>query len=662
MTTYPHLFSPLCVGHLSVPNRIVSTAHQSRMGEEVAGERHIAYHLAKITGGVGMDVVFATASVHPTSPTGGDLSMAVWEDTCIPHFQRVTRVLRAPATGAALLCQITHRGRHTHSDSGAWQPVLAPSVRIDDLYRDVPRELDAEDMDWLIESYAAAARRVREGGFDGVEVLAAYTHLLDQFWSPRDNTRSDQYGGDLDGRMRFALRVLDAVRQAVGRDFIVGLKISGDDMLAGGIDAGMACDIAVTLAASGHIDYLNVIGGTGGYRDVRALAIPGIEQPHAVYAHLAQMVRRAVALPIIATGRIVTPAEAEQVIATGQADLVSMTRALLADPDLPRKAQQGHAAEIRHCTGCNEGCIGRNYEGQSVICIQNPTIGREESLGALQPAARPGHVMVIGGGVAGMEAARVAALRGHRVTLFERGECLGGQVVLAARAPKRGEYIGNARWLERQIERLPSVDVRLGRQTSAGDVLALQPDAVIVATGALPARPALPGLDAPHVLDAEQVFRHGLAALPSTLPHPRVAVIDEEGYARGVGVADLLAEQGCRVQYVTSQYMPAQRLPDMVRVPVLRRLYGHGVVFHPNLIVLGVEGPTVRLRQFFCADGEVTLDGMDAVVLAYPPRAENALARELAGRVPDLRAIGDCVAPRGVAGAILEGTLAGRAV
>lgn len=659
MTEYPHLFSPLRVGPLTVPNRIVSTAHQSRMGEESADERHIAYHLAKISGGVGMDVVFATASVHPTSPTGGDLSMAVWDDACIPHLQRVTAALHAPGTGAALLCQITHRGRHTHSDSGAWLPVLAPSVRTDDLYRDVPQEIEREDMSWLVEAYAAAAARVRQGGFDGVEVLAAYTHLLDQFWSPRDNGREDEYGGDLAGRMRFSLRVLDAVRRAAGPDCIVGLKISGDDMLEGGIDPAMACQIARTLAESGYVDYLNVIGATGGHRIIRALAIPGIEQPHAVYAHLAAMIRREVSIPIIATGRIVTPAEAEQVIASGQADLVSMTRALLADPALPRKARGGDTAAIRQCTGCNEGCIGRNYEGQTVICIQNPTIGREQSLGTLQPAERPGMVAVVGGGVAGMEAARVAALRGHRVVLFERDARLGGQVLLAARAPQRGEYIGNARWLERHIERLPAIEVRLGHGASAADVLALQPEAVIVATGALPARPNLPGLDGARVLDAEAVFAG--AALSSSGPHPRVVVIDEEGYARGAGVADLLAERGCRVEFVTSQYMPAQRLPDMVRVPILRRLYGQRVRFHPNLVVLGVEGTTVRLRQFF-SDEEITIDGVDAVVLAYPPRAENALARELKGRVSWLRAIGDCVAPRGIASAILEGTLAGRAI
>lgn len=662
MPEYPHLFSPLRVGHVTVPNRIVSTAHQSRMDDGVPGERHIAYHLAKITGGVGMDVVFATVSVHPTSPTDGDQSVQGWDDTCIPHYRRVNAALRAPGTGAALLCQITHRGRHAHNDTGAWLPIVAPSVRTDDLYRDVPRELDGGDMEWLVDAYATAARRVREGGFDGIEILGAYTHLIDQFWSPVDNRRDDDYGGDLAGRMRFSLRVLAAVRRAVGRDFVVGLKISGDDMIDGGINPEMAVQIARTLAGSGHIDYLNVIGATGGHRVTRARAIPGIEQPHAVYAHLAEMVRRVVSIPIIATGRIVTPAEAEALIAVGKADLVSMTRPLLADPDLPRKALNDRADDIRYCTGCNEGCIGRNYEGQTVICIQNPVIGREAALGVIEPAERPGSVVVVGGGVAGMEAARVAAARGHRVVLFERDERLGGQVLLAARAPKRAEYIGNARWLERQVERQAGIEVRLGRAATVEDVLALQPDAVIVATGAQPCRPDQPGLDAPRVFSTEEVFaRQGLPRGGDSAEMPHVVVIDEEGYARGVGVADLLAEQGCRVDYVTSQYMPAQRLPDMVRVPILCRLYAHHVCFHPNLELRGMEGRTVRLRQFFC-DDEAEIDGVDAVVLAYPPRADDALARALKGRVPCLHLAGDCLAPRGIAHAILEGTLAGRAV
>jgi 2,4-dienoyl-CoA reductase-like NADH-dependent reductase (Old Yellow Enzyme family) len=668
MADYPHLFSPLRVGHMTVPNRIVSTAHQGRMHDGTPGDRHIRYHLAKIVGGVGMDVVFAIVSVHPSSPTASDQAVPGWNDDCIAPFQRVTSALRGPGTGAALICQITHRGRRMRSDSGDWLPALSPSAHSDDLYRGVPHVLDDEDVEWLVEAFAATAARVRAGGFDGVEVLAAYTHLVDQFWSPLDNWRQGTYGGDLAGRMRFSLRVLAAIRTVVGRNFIVGLKITGDDMLDGGIDPPMACAIARTLAESGHVDYLNVIGATNGNRISRALSVPGIEQPHAVYAHLAQMIKREVAIPVIATGRIVTPGEAESVIASGKADLVSMTRALLADPDLPRKAQSGRTDQIRTCTGCNEGCIGRNYEGQSVICIQNPVIGREAQLDALAPADRPARVVVVGGGVAGMEAARVAALRGHRVVLFEAGAQLGGQVLLAARAPHREEYVGNARWLERQIAQLERVEVRLNRPAGVEDVLALEPDAVILATGARPARPALPGLDGPRVQDAEAVFaqitgRVGdrpplLAGLPE---RAHVVVVDEEGYVKGMGVGDLLASMGCRVEFVTSQYMPGQQLPDMVRAPILRRCYGNRVRFHPNLVLCGMRGTSVLCRQFFAED-ELEIENVDLLVLAYPPRVDDALARVLKGKVAQLRTVGDCVAPRGVASAILEGTLAGRAV
>ncbi len=298
-------------------------------------------------GGVGMDVIFATVGVHPTSPVSGDQSVAGWDDACIRHFQRVTKALREPGTGAALLCQITHRGRRARGDTGDWLAPVAPSALGDEIYRSIPRAIEPEDVEWLVAAFAAAAARVRAGGFDGVEVLAAYSHLLDQFWSPNANRRDDEYGGDLERRMRFSLRVLDAVRDAVGRDFIVGLKLTGDDMLAGGIGPEMAREIARTLAASGNIDYINVIGATGDNRIVRALSIPGIEQPHAVFASLAAAVREVVSIPVVATGRIVTPGEAERLIAEGKADLVSMTRALLSDPNLPRKARTGRIYDFQ---------------------------------------------------------------------------------------------------------------------------------------------------------------------------------------------------------------------------------------------------------------------------------------------------------------------------
>jgi NADPH-dependent 2,4-dienoyl-CoA reductase/sulfur reductase-like enzyme len=380
------------------------------------------------------------------------------------------------------------------------------------------------------------------------------------------------------------------------------------------------------------------------------------------------MVRREVSIPVMATGRIVTPGEGERLIAGGNADLVAMTRAILADPDLPRKAKGGRTADIRYCTGCNEGCIGRNYEGQSVICIQNPVIGRERELGALVPTATPGTVAVIGGGVAGMEAARVAALRGHRVILFEKSDQLGGQVLLAARAPKRGEYIGNARWLEHQLHALPTVELRMGQEADVDTIVALQAATVIVATGASPCSPSKPGIDRPTVVHAETVFERvagDTASLHSIHPAlhqgAHIVVIDEEGYAKGVGVADLLATLGCDVDFVTSQYMPAQQLPDMPRVPILRSLYAHEVRFHPNLLLESVEGESVHYKQFF-ADHRVVIEGVDLVVLAYQPRADDTLARQLKGLVADLRCIGDCVAPRSIASAILEGTLVGRSV
>jgi dimethylglycine catabolism A len=372
---FPRLFSPIVLGPRAAPNRIASTAHQSRLSSENA---HIDYHAAKLRGGVGTDVVFATTSVHPTSSPSEDGSLSGWDDDCVGIFERTVRGLREVSEETLLLCQLTHRGRRSGSESGAWLPALAPSSVGDEIVATVPKELTAPEIEELVEAFGKAAARVRRGGFDGVEILAAYGHLVDQFWSPGVNERTDEY--DLPRGTRFALEVLRAVRDSVGPDMVVGVKLAGDDLLPDGVGPEQAVAVARAIAGSGAVDYLNVIGGTGMERVVRARAIPGIEQPHGVYAHLAAEIRAATGLPIVATARIVRPEEAEQLLAAGDCDQVSMTRPIMSDPDMPRKARAGQLTRIRYCTGCNEGCIGRNYEGRSIICIQNPILTREREL------------------------------------------------------------------------------------------------------------------------------------------------------------------------------------------------------------------------------------------------------------------------------------------
>ncbi len=357
----------------------------------------------------------------------------------------------------------------------------------------------------MIEHYAEACRRLKACGFDGCDLAFYDDQLPDQFWTPAINRRQDAYGGSLENRMRFSLEVLEAVRAAVGRDFIVGARVSGDDRYPGGLGPDELIDIIVRLDQTGLLDYFTVTGGTISTYRSRGYNIPSAYFPPATFTGLSQRIREAVRAPVIVTGRIVRPDQAEAVLREGSADLVGMTRALIADPELPNKAREGRLDDIRVCMGSNEGCIDRLYFGLPIQCVQNPVIGHELEWATLTSATQPKSVLVIGGGPAGMEAARVAALRGHDVTLVERANELGGAILIACKAPGWEAYRGSVDWLEGQLRKLP-VEIRTGHEATVDSVLAEEPEVVIVATGAEPRRPNIPGADLPHVVTAAEVL------------------------------------------------------------------------------------------------------------------------------------------------------------
>src|SRR5206468_2398795 len=382
----------------------------------------------------------------------------------------------------------------------------APSQIPERVHREVPHELEGEQIAELVRAFGAAARRCRDAGLDGIELSMAHNHLIDQFWSPLFNERLDEYGGSLENRMRFAVEVLTEIRRRVGRDFVVGARISGDELTRGGLTASDMAAITRRLAASGLVDFLSVIGGGAHTYSLQAAAVPNMSFTTGVYVPLTAAIKEAAPqMPILHASRIVDPAHADRIIAAGHVDVVGMTRALIADPDLPRKAREGRLDDIRTCVGANEGCIDRIYQGKAVTCVQNPATGREGELGDLRRAATAKRVVVVGGGVAGLEAARVAALRGCRVVLLEKTAELGGQVLLAARAPARAEYAGIVRFLAGQIRKL-GVDVRLGMEATAALVLGERPDAVVVATGSHPHIPPVPGSDGKHVVTDRDVL------------------------------------------------------------------------------------------------------------------------------------------------------------
>jgi N,N-dimethylglycine/sarcosine dehydrogenase len=645
---FPLLFSPFLLKGIALKNRIASTPHSDGMAEDgLVTERLLAYFRAKAVGGAGLIMGPAGSAVHATSPTraGG---LELYREDAEAGLARLAAVVHS--ADAAYIPQLTHWGRRGSSGDRP-QPLLAPSAIPEPVSGENPRALDEEEIATIVAGYAAAARRVQAAGADGVDIVAFANHLPDQFWSPLSNRRRDRYGGSLENRMRFSLEVLTAIRGATDPAFVVGLRISGDEFVEGGLGPGELQEIAGHLARSGLIDYLSVSGGAGMTPWAQAAVVPGHWWPQGCYAGYAKALREiAGRLPILYAGRVVRPEMAERLLADGACDLVAMTRGILTDPELPNKAREGRLAEIRYCVGANV-CIGRRYgHYQPVACIYNPSAGREgelEPLSAARPARR---IVVVGGGPAGLETARVAAERGHRVVLFEASGELGGHVLLEAAVPHRHELRGIPDYYRRQLERL-GVDLRLGVTASAEVVRGERPDAVVVATGSRPALPE-PAGEAMPILTADEVLAGRRAA-------GRVLVFDDEGRYRGPGAALLLARQGATVEIVTPDLHVGMRLDPSNLAPFYRHLFEAGLVFTPNHELTGAAVTAVRLRNVFTGR-ESERRPVDVLVVALLRRMpQDALYRELRGE-GEVHLVGDASAARPTDKVILEAAVLAR--
>ena len=538
----------------------------------------------------------------------------------MPGLARLARAVHEG--GAAYIPQLTHWGRRGSSGDRP-EPLLAPSAIPEPVSGENPRALSEEEIADIVAGYAAAARRAQEAGADGVDIVAFANHLPDQFWSPLSNRRCDRYGGSLENRLRFVLEVLAAIRGATGPAFVVGMRISGDEMIEGGLGPRELQEIARHVAGTGRLDYLSVSGGAGMTPWAQAAVVPGHWWPQGCYAGYAKAMREvAGGLPILYAGRVVRPEMAERLLADGACDLVAMTRAILADPELPEKARTGRLDEIRHCVGANV-CIGRRYgHYQPVACVYNPTAGRELELPPPAPARPARRLVVVGGGPAGLETARVAASRGHRVILLEAAEELGGHIVLEAAIPHRHELRGIADYYRRELTRL-GVEVRLGVTATPDRVRAEQPDAVVVAAGSRPARPDLP-LEGMPVLTADEVLAGRRAS-------GRVLVFDDEGRYRGPGAALLLAAAGAAVEIATPELHVGIRLDPSNLVPFYRHLVRAGITLTPSHELRGAAAGAVRLRNVF-GDADVERAPVDALVVALLRREpEDALYHALRG-------------------------------
>jgi len=660
VSAYPHLFSPLEIGNVTVRNRILQTAHVKLFAQNaVDSQRNVDYQVARAKGGAGL-LITGNRVVHPTSTTGFPRVAWAFRDDAVEANRRLTQAVHEH--GAVIFEQLNHFGLNASSDSADDLRVLwGPSAVKSPAYGETPKAMEGEDIRELVDWWGRCAALSREGGFDGTEVHISHSYLLHQFLSPLYNKRTDDYGGSFENRLRLAREVIGEVRRSVGTDWVVGVRISLSDFVPGALDIDDAVRVAKQLEADGQIDYVNVTAA--GYHNIFK-AIEPADTPDGYLVDLAAAVKEGVEhLPVFTIGGIKDPALAEEILAAGRADMVAMTRAQIADPEFANKAREGREDEIVHCIRGNQGCIGRVFKGLAISCTVNPSAGREGRLGTLPAADRPARWLVAGGGPAGMKAAETLALRGHSVVLVEREPELGGQVNLIVKAPGREEFGWIRRDLERSLHRL-GVDVRLGTEASAQLVEELAPDGVIVATGALPSRTgfssvnplveSLPGAGQENVVTAWDVLR-GSATVGE-----RVVVLDDDGGRYAAGVAEVLLDQGRSVELVSrfNALFPAT-LFTLDMATVYGRLLGKGLTSQLNSWAKQIDGGSMTIFNLYTGS-EVTLDGVDTVVLATGATADAALYFDLKGTVVNLHRIGDCLAPRKLDHAIYEGYMAGR--
>lgn len=639
-----HVFEPIRIGACEIPNRIVRTAHGTHFAHTELNDRFTAYHLARAKGGCGLTIL-EIASVHPSSV----VTIRNFDDSIIAEYRKFMDVIRPH--GMKVFQQLYHGGHNAPGlDGVAWSASDVPSPM-----GVVPLVMGRQEIDAVIAAFAAAAVRCKAGGLDGVELHGAHGYIFFQFLSRLTNHRDDDYGGSLDNRMRLLLETMRAVRAAVGPDFPVGVRLSTSEV-PGGVTQEDVSAVIRALEAEALIDFVDLSLGDY-YRMASmnaAMDMPtGYELPSAAPAGAVATVPRIVA------GRFRTLEEADQVIRAGDADLVSMVRAQIADPDLVRKTREGKVEQVRPCIACNQGCIGSLFRGGVLGCLVNPAVGFEGQLSEdlIAPASRPGKVLVIGGGPAGMEAARIAALAGHQVILAEAAPTLGGKIAIARRAPFLATFGDIASWLEQEVYRL-GVDVRLSTYMDEAAVRAENADHVIVATGSLPRsdglqtmRPWEPveGIGLPHVTTTSDLITNP----PSSFGQSAV-VLDEVGHYEAIAAVDLLMARGLRVTLVTRHAMLTPYVDSTQRtVPAMERFVQGDFRLMVRSQLTAIRQGAAHVQSIH--GGPIEEVTADHVVTIHYEKPFCELFDALRDDHPSIHRIGDALSPRDAQAAIAEG-------
>ncbi len=649
MTPYPRLLSPLAIGSCTIRNRIVSSGHDTVMVDhgEVT-DQLIAYHNARADGGVGL-IVVQVAGIHESARYTTHILMAD-DDSCIAGFTRLASSLHE--RGATVFGQLFHPGREVMESQDGSRPVaLAPSAVPNERFRVTPRRLRRSEIEEIVAGFAAGAARLQRAGLDGVEVVASHGYLPAQFLNPKVNLRDDEYGGSPANRLRFLRDVLGATRERVGREFVVGLRVSLGEHDPGGLDEDAALAVCVELSREGLVDYLSVTTGTSAGLSGSGHIVPEMGYANAYTAPLAQRVKAAVDVPVMVAGRINQPQEAERILELGQADACVMTRALISDPELPNLAAAGRSEDIRACVGCNQACIGHFHAGFAISCIQHPETGRELAYGRIREARRARRVLVVGAGPGGMKAAAIAAARGHDVTLHEATGRYGGQVLLAQMLPGRDEFGGVAMNLRAEVQRA-GVKVVTHSTVDVDLVERERPDVVVVATGARPYRPPVEIMGQPNIFDAWQVIQG------RSPPVGHSVVVDTDGDWIGVGVARILAGRGHRVTLCVNGYGAGEQLQQYVRDASLGALQRERITVVPLVRLFGIDDDSVYL-QHVLTEEMIVERGVSGVVLACGHEPVTDLLTSLADRSVEAIGVGDCTAPRTVEEAVLDGLVVG---